>query len=213
MNPAPEAPGCNQDDTAALRRQLILAQVQLMELEDARDDLRTRFAEAQALLAAAQRQADSALQEHDQIARRIETLQQESHGQRVALAGANERIQGLAAALAQSQQVADQALQARLQLEQQHQALLAEAAGLRDRLGASQAEVATLAAQVAERQTALVSRDDQLREAHRLLAERDTRIAQLEAERRALKASRSWRYTAPLRAMERLLQRLGGPRG
>ena len=59
MNPAPEAPGSQQDEPAALRRQLILAQVQLMELEDARADHRTRLAEARSLLAHAQAAADS----------------------------------------------------------------------------------------------------------------------------------------------------------
>lgn len=176
MNPAPEAPGCPQDATAALRRQLILAQVQLMELEDTRDDLRTRLAEAQSLLAAAQRQADTALREHDAIARRLEALQQEEHGARTALATATNRIQDLVTSLAERQQAADQALRARLQLEQQHQSLLAEAAGLRNQLG-----------------------------------EHDTRIAQLEAERRALRASWSWRGTAPLRALGRLLHRGGRP--
>jgi len=67
MNPAPEAPGSQQDEPAALRRQLILAQVQLMELEDARADHRTRLAEARSLLAHAQAAADRALLRQDQL--------------------------------------------------------------------------------------------------------------------------------------------------
>ena len=147
MNPAPEAPGCHQDAPAALRRQLILAQVQLMELEDARDDLRTRLHEAQALLAAAQRQADTALREHDDIAHRFKALQQEARDVRVALTTTEERIPALAAGLAQSRQAADQALRARQQLEQQHQSLLAEAAGLRDRLAERDTRITQLEAE------------------------------------------------------------------
>ena len=67
MNPAPEAPGCQKDEPAALRRQLILAQVQRMELEDARADHRARLAESQSLLAHAQAAADRALLRQDQL--------------------------------------------------------------------------------------------------------------------------------------------------
>src|SRR5207244_4113651 len=51
MKSDPPAP---TDLLALLRQQLLLAQVRLMELEDERDELAPRLAEADALLAAAQ---------------------------------------------------------------------------------------------------------------------------------------------------------------
>ena len=59
MTPAPDSSAPAID---ALRKQLILAQVQLMELEDLRDELRTELAATQTLLAQSQTLADSTLQ-------------------------------------------------------------------------------------------------------------------------------------------------------
>lgn len=51
------------DRTTALREQLVLAQVRIMELEDAREELAERLAATDELLAAAQRLADEKISE------------------------------------------------------------------------------------------------------------------------------------------------------
>jgi chromosome segregation ATPase len=60
MKPDPTEPS---DLVIRLRQQLILAQVRIMELEDARDSLAPQLAELEQLLAAAQNLADQKLDE------------------------------------------------------------------------------------------------------------------------------------------------------
>jgi chromosome segregation ATPase len=165
MTPTPDSSIAPAD---ALRRQLILAQVQLMELEDARDDLQTRLDSARDLLAQTQRLGDQALQDRSRLEDELRNLQ-----------------------------AADAALQAG------ENALRAELSVTRERETALAARLATLETQLAAQRRTLADSDA-------LSASRQTRIDQLEAERRELKASRSWRYTTPLRWLERALRR-GGP--
>lgn len=164
MPPSTDSP---PDTDHPLRRQLILAQVQLMELEDTRDDLQARLASATALLGQAQQQADRALLEQDNLAAQL-------HDQQAALAAAR-----------------------------------AEAAALRVELGAARERERTLVARTAELVAQFARVERVQRDTDTLLAARDARLAQLEQERRAMQSSRSWRYTAPLRSLERALRRGG----
>lgn len=150
MTPAPES---SDLATAELRQQLILAQVQLMELEDLRDDLRTQLASERVLRLQSQQHADQSLLANDPLLREL-------HAQNVtqlsALAAAKAQSDALAANLEKIRQLADRTRQA-------HEDLTAR---------------------------------------HRALQERFT----------SLRASRSWRFTAPLRSVERLCRRWGGHR-
>ena len=128
MTPAPHL---SAPDTNALRKQLILAQVQIMELEDLRDEL------------------------HNALRAAIE-----------------------------------------------------QRGGLADPL--SQAQEGDLAERLRQAQEVIVARDRTLADIHGVLATLRNRIEELAAERLALKASRSWRWTAPLRSVERLFSRRGG---
>jgi|GEM_PF-4518397 len=145
--------------TETLRRQLILAQVQLMELEDVRDELQSRLAAANDLLAQTQTLADRSLQDRERLA-----------------ADLQERLS--------TQQAATESLRSEL----------SAALG---RESAQAARVATLEPQLASTTATAIARQE--------------RIVQLEAERRAMRSAWSWRCTAPLRSLGRLLHR-GGPR-
>lgn len=157
MTPAPESSAPAID---ALRKQLILAQVQLMELEDLRDELRTELAATQTLLA-------------------------------------------------QSQTLADSTLQAQDRTESARAALQEECTGLRTSLHQAREQEIVLAARLTQAQADIVTRDHTLHDVQAVLATLHSRVEQLETERRALKASRSWRWTAPLRGLERLFRRPG----
>lgn len=132
-----------------MRQQLILVQVRIMELEDARDETGNRLAECQQLLRAAQTLADQKLDEAAHL-----------DGVRAELQAECERLQQL-------QQKTD------------------------DSLNAARAGLAVAGEALAtEKQAA---------------AARGQRITELDAELRGLKASRSWRWSAWLRSLERLL--------
>ena len=144
-----------------LRKQLILAQVQLMELEDLRDELRTGLVAAHALLHQNRQLTDSTLQTQDRIEAAHRELQEECTRLRTSLRQIREQEVGLVARLTQSQ-----------------------------------ADIA--------------ARDRTLQDVHAVLATLRQRIAQLETKQHALEASRSWRWTTPLRALERFFRQQGG---
>lgn len=135
MKPVPSEPS---DLVNRLRQQLILAQVRIMELEDARDTLAPRLAELEQLLQAAQNLADRKTDETTHLEKVLAEARQQS-GQ-----------------LRQLQQAMDNGLV-------EARAALAEANGS--------------------------------------LTKRDETMAQLEKELRRIRASRSWRWTAWLRAL------------
>jgi len=145
MNPAPPDPA---EVLPRVRQQLILAQVRIMELEDARDETAARLDETNRLLHGAQSLADQKLAE----TAHAERLRAESETQLA-------QLQRLQQAITQSLEVAQ--------------------------------------AQLAEIQRKL---EAQLREA----AAREQRLAQIDADLRALKTTRRWRWTASLRAVERI---------
>lgn len=179
-NPAPA------DPTHLLRQQLILAQVRLMELEDARDELAPRLAAVEQLLAGAQALADRKAEEAAHLEQVRAGLQQQyehlRHMQHVTNQALEDTRATLTATAAREAALLDEARQlqqliaSQAALAREHLARLAD---LTQRLDAAQAESAA----------------------------RLARLTQLDAEQRAMKASRSWRWTAWLRSLERAFGR------
>ncbi|MDB6166992.1 MAG: hypothetical protein JWQ83_2132 [Lacunisphaera sp.] len=172
MKPAPP-------ETAELlqrvRQQLILAQVRLMELEDARDELAPKLAGTEQLLAAAQSLADQKIDEAAHLAKVSAELQEQyehlRHIQHVTNEALNETRSHLTAASASTGQ-----------LQQEMVGLSDQATQLYSRLDRVALELA---------------------ESHSTAATRLDRLNQLDAELRAMKATRSWRWTAWLRRLGR----------
>ena len=188
-----------------LRTQLILAQVRLMELEDVRDSLAARLEEAGQLQRAAQSLADSKVEESAHLSRVQADLQAQfvhmRHMQHVT-------------------QLALEETRVVLETAQRTQAAQAgELASIRTALDEKQQEVARLLAESSALSVLIKDKEAQLhRTASELAmalsqlevvggesAQRLNRITQLDAEQRAMKASRSWRWTAWLRSLERRL--------
>ncbi|MEO5993722.1 MAG: hypothetical protein ABIP92_09265 [Arthrobacter sp.] len=158
-----------------MRQQVILAQVRIMELEDARDETGARLADSNQLLKSAQTLADQKL---DEAAHTEKT--------RVDLQAQFEHLRHV-------QHVTHQALEStRIQLNTAERALI-----LANQLTAG------LADQLRQLQDTLHQLEARLADANAATAAREQRIAQLDAELRALKSSRSWRWTAWLRSLER----------
>lgn len=149
MTPAAPEPA---DLTNRLRQQLILAQVRIMELEDARDSLAPKLAEIETLLRAAQQLADQKLDEAAHAARVLSDTQ-------------------------------------------------AHAAALERQLAQAARDLAAQAAALAERTAAVAKLEADLRAAHAELDAERLRLADTAAQLARLTASRSWRWTAWLRAL------------
>ena len=149
MTPSPDNSTAPVAQLHALQRELILAQVRLMEMEDTRTALHTQLAAVQSLLSQIQAASDQALLRQDQLA--------------TELTAAQDKLRRHAEA----------------------------ETDLRNQLSATKEDLAeaTASAHAATR-----------------------RVAELDSERRRMKNSRSWRWTAPLRALERALQRHGKDR-
>jgi chromosome segregation ATPase len=141
-----------------LQKQLILSQVQILELEDVRDELQATIDQRTKILGELQSAADRAFLEAQQ-SRADETRAQQ--------------------ALAASR-------------EEQHQ-LQRTVESLRE-------EIATTARRLSEVQATW-------RDAQVVTAAQSARIETLDAELRKMKASRTWRWTAPLRSLGRWLRR------
>src|SRR6478736_3812613 len=182
MKSDPQAPA---DLLALLRQQLLLAQVRLMELEDERDELSPRLAETSALLAAAQTLAEQKVAEAAHLEKIRAGLQAEFDHLRHVQHETNEALNATRAGAAQ---LAPRRTELLAEVEQLHVLTrqLAEA-----EQGHRQ-QAAQLGSELAASRTESTDR----------LA----RIQQLDAEQRTLKASRSWRWTAWLRALERLFK-------
>ncbi len=183
MKPDPAAPA---DPLNLLRQQLILAQVRIMELEDTRDELAPRAAALEKLLADAQALADRSTGEAAHLERVRADLQHQfehmRHMQHVTHQALEESRAALQAATGREQDL--------LSETEQLQTLIAEQAALaREQQDRLQQLTGRLDAAVAES------------------AARLSRLNELDAEQRALKASRSWRWTAWLRSLERTFSR------
>lgn len=174
--------GERDDVQNRLRQQLLLAQVRVMEIEDVRDNLATQLAETDRRLAEAQTLADAKLDQAAHLERVVADLQAQfahlRHQQHVtheALNAARDEFAQAALSLRNEREVTT-GLQLQLVA---HNATIRE---LTERAAALAAESAAHAAKSAERAA---------------------QIEHLERNRRAMQASRSWRWTAWLRSLER----------
>lgn len=153
----PEPRDESADPLSLLQKQLILSQVQILELEDVRDELQATIAARAKVLTELQTVADGALRE-TAAAKDAETIA------RTALHSAREDAERLRSTLERLQQAAD--VSAR-------------------RLREMEADLAAT---------------------QRAVTEKAGRIETLDAELKGMKASRSWRWMAPLRSLERLFR-------
>ncbi len=181
MKPDPAVPA---DQLNLLRQQLILAQVRIMELEDGRDELLPKLAEGEKLLTAAQSIADKKLEETVHLEKVRADLQAQYEHMRHMQHVTNEALTAARAAGAA--------------LAEREKILLAEVADL-------QAHARQLADTGRQQLDRITATETALRAAQIESAARQERITQLDTEQRALKASRSWRWTAWLRSLERAL--------
>ncbi len=188
MNPAtPET----AELLSRLRQQLILAQVRIMELEDSRDELLPRLTELESLLAAAQSLADRKIDEAMHLEKVREDVQAQfehmRHMQHVTNEALNEARRELAALGTRAEESAR------------------SLAATEERADRVQREFVTLASQARGLQEHVDRLALDLAAATAEAAARGARSETLETEIRALKASRSWRWTAWLRSLERVL--------
>jgi hypothetical protein len=181
MKPDPAAPA---DQLNLLRQQLILAQVRIMELEDVRDEMAPRLMELEKLLAAAQDLADQKIGEAAHLEKVRSDLQAQFEHMRHMQHVTNEALTAVRAEV-----TAGAAREANLlgEVENLHILTGQQAEGSRQQ----RARVSTLATEL---ETAQGESNTRLE-----------RINQLDAEQRAMKGSRSWRWTAWLRSLERAL--------
>jgi len=148
MKPATPDPA---EPSTRLNQQLILAQVRIMELEDARAELAAQLARLVPLLTETQTVANARIAERDHLLK-----------------------------------------------------LKAEMDRLVNQLNQELGETRTA---VQHWQSCATDLGKALSESVRTAAERNDRIAELESQLQAIKASRSWRWTAPLRSLENWFRR------
>ena len=165
-----------------LRQQLILAQVRIMELEDERDELAPQLADTGKLLNTAQILADQKIEEAGHLAKTLSDLQaQYEH-------------------LRHMQHVTNEALNdTRRQLDETSRQLNTS----QQRGTTLQREIIALNDQVAQLSATLKRVSRELDEENSIAMARLIRGNELDADLRALKASRSWRWTRWLRSLER----------
>lgn len=176
-----------------LRQQLILAQVRIMELEDARDDQQSRLADLEHLLADEQTLADEKLDaaNHLETVRadlqhQYEHMRHMQHVTNEALNASRVETAGVQTNLVKAQSELADARHNLAEAQKVHQGLLLQ-------LGAAQQELERGA------------RD--LRQTLRRAEQAEQHAVQLDAELHALRATRTWRWTAWLRALGRKLRR------
>jgi chromosome segregation ATPase len=179
MKPDPAAPA---DQLNLLRQQLILAQVRIMELEDTRDELDPKLKETAFLLATAQALADTTLEESAHLTRVLADLQAQFEHQRHLTHQAHEALQ-----------------RTRSQLDEAGVRL----AATDQRCSQLQTDLGDLAAQATRLNQNLDRLGLELAAATTLAGARLERVNQVDAELQAMKASRSWRWMAWLRSIER----------
>lgn len=165
-----------------LRQQLILAQVRIMELEDIRDEVAPQLAQTETLLAEAQTLVESKVDQADHLAKVSADLQKQF-----------EHLQHI-------QHVTHTALEeARAELSATRRkidSLVGETEQLQTHIG-------QLSDESAAHQQTITNLETGLAAAHKETTQHVARIQQLDTEQRAIKNSRSWRWTAWLRAIER----------
>ena len=193
MKPAPT-------ETAELlhrvRQQLILSQVRIMELEDEHDELAPRLAAVEKLLAAAQTLADQKTDEAGHLENVRADLQAQYEHLRHMQHVTNEALTATRQQLA----IAEQAVAAGRLV---HDGLLIQIGHANQQLVAGQIKCDGLRLQLSTTNDQLTALDQQLRTNWTEAAAKQQRLEQLDSEQRAMNSSRSWRWTAWLRALER----------
>ena len=183
------APSETVETLHRVRQQLILAQVRIMELEDVRDGLTGAAANTDRLLAAAQRLADQKSDETAHLGKVCAELQSQFEY------------------LRHMQHVTNEALNlTRSQLEStdlDRTNLRQSAVALNEQITGLRGQIANLDAQAVQLNHQISHLNLELTESKTTSATRAERINQLDAEIRAIKATRSWRWTAWLRSIER----------
>ncbi len=183
MKSDPQTPA---DLANLLRQQLILAQVRIMELEDRQEEIEHQLAETEESLRSAQNLADRKMEEADHLEKvRLDLQAQFEH-------------------MRHMQHVTNEALQAtRVQLETNETSLAAE----RDHSVSLQQQLAN----ETETSRKLASRVEEsarkLDDLTSLAAALQHRLEIVDTEMHAMKLSRSWRWMAWLRSLERMFHR------
>lgn len=211
MNAAPHEPA---DLLQRLRQQLILAQVRLMEIEDERDTLAQRLANHEKLLAAAQVLADTKQEEASHLERvRAETQAQFEHMrhmQHITNEALNQTRAGLAAregALATAQRSLEDSSAALAALRADLTAREDARADLQRNLDSTAGDLAATRAEAAALQSGLAALRRREAELDARASSLAMRLAAAQEELRAVRSSRSWRWTAWLRAFAGALSR------
>jgi chromosome segregation ATPase len=179
MKSDPAAPA---DQLILLRQQLILAQVRIMELEDTRDEIAPKLARLEKLLASAQLLADGKAEEASHLEQVRADLQAQCEHLRHMQHVTNEALNASRAETAA--------------LSSGEKVLLSEIENL-------QVLTRQLAESGRQQLVRIEDLDRDLASARAESAARLQRITELDTEQRSLKASRSWRWTAWLRSLER----------
>ena len=205
-----------QQQVARLQAQRTTLEAQHIELEAQRAQLHAHRQELQEILETERRQfSDERAQFHAQHAS-LEQQREQLEAHRRALEGALELERtGFSSERAQFHAQHASLEAQRDQLEQHRQALQAALEAERAQASAALAELeaqhASLEQQRAEVHAHRVALQAALDDAHAALAHARADVHALTHERDALLASRSWRWTVPLRSLGRLARRKAGP--
>ncbi len=165
-----------------LRQQLILAQVRILELEDIRDEVAPKLKETEALLGEAQVLVENKVQEathltqvRSDLQKQYEHLQHVQHVTNTALEEARDSLTTKANQIESLDQ----------EVEQQ------------------QARIVRLQADTNTKLERIAKLESELAASHEQTIKHIARIEELDREQRDMKASRSWRWTAWIRSIER----------
>ena len=183
------APSETVETLHRVRQQLILAQVRIMELEDVRDGLTGAAANTDQLLAAAQRLADQKSDETAHLAKVCAELQSQFEDLRHMQHVTNEALNLTRSQLESTDLDRTNLRQSAVALNEQITGLSGQIANLETQAGQLNSQISRLNLELAESKTSSTARLE--------------RVNQLDAEIRAIKATRSWRWTAWLRSIER----------
>ena len=184
------APSETAETLHRVRQQLILAQVRIMELEDVRDGLTGTSENTDRLLAAAQRLADQKSDEAGHLAKVSAELQSQFEYLRHMQHVTNEALTLTRSQLEISDLDRTRLLQNAVALSEQITGLTGQIAKLDEQSARLNEQISRLSLELTESKTTATTRLE--------------RINQLDAEIRAIKATRSWRWTAWLRSIGRI---------
>jgi chromosome segregation ATPase len=168
-----------------LRQQLLLAQVRIMELEDSRDETAPKLEQIETLLGEAQLLAERKIEE----AAHLENVRSELQAQYTHLQHVQHVTHTALEAVRDEISTKDQRIESLLQETELLQKLIQE-----------------LSSAVQNHLEYMGKLESELADTRVESAAHVSRIKQLDSERNDMKATRSWRWTAWLRALERRLR-------